>query len=157
MCWCERPSRHKDPILHRALSLGNKPRTICIMEESSAGQWEFLMISVIKVALFFSSKAVLHMRFHSRHDKLCTLTMKTPLLPLSIKSFKHLSRKFPWRIFFYCNVIAVLTETCWIFFQYIRKVLRSPFPKEHSKSLSPPRHWPQEWEAHMTYYHLYTK
>lgn len=70
------------------------------------------MTSVVKVVLSFSSKAVLHMRFHSQHDALCTLTMKIPLLLLFTKSFKHLSRKFPIRIIFYCDNIAVLTETC---------------------------------------------
>lgn len=54
MSWCERHSRHKHPILPRVLTLGNKPRTIWIMEESSAGQWEFLVTSVVKVVHFFS-------------------------------------------------------------------------------------------------------
>lgn len=44
--------RHKHPILYRALTLGNKPRTICITEEYCAGHWEFLMTSVVKTVLF---------------------------------------------------------------------------------------------------------
>lgn len=47
----ERQSRHKHPILYRALTHGNKPRTICIMEAYSAGHREFLT-SVVKMVPF---------------------------------------------------------------------------------------------------------
>ena len=48
----ERQSRHKHPILYRTLTCGNKPRTICITEECSAGHSVFLMTGVVKMVPF---------------------------------------------------------------------------------------------------------
>lgn len=48
----------------------------------------------------------------------------------SRKSFKPLYEKFLDRVFFCCDIVAVVTNSLDIFL--LHESLRSPFPKEHS-------------------------